>query len=375
MGWDEIVMIIIRKMVFLNSLGKISCILTSFMKYVVGYLLGKLIRPSPMVCLWKDIVWLTICRVGMSWIVLVCYFVEGYPDSRLCSPPLYHRLPFSVDCFNLVSDNNFETTDRYRPFFAVQFSGSIIVLANWSDILNQFFGIIYFFKGMFKPPCAHLFVIAHAGLRCVACAVDVGFGAYGCYWDYHGHWWRWIASTFPVTWREKMQGSLLSRKDWMVRVMLQHCNTGQVHVCRTQQTHRFFHVFFLRQSIVHSMWFEWSICIDLVLTYIMLPGVTHPCESKELCTLMHVCMCVLLTSIAGWLQRKWCSRVNVFMSSLSVFLFFEVVHVQKVSPNADNLQNITAGITGIYHIFASLCTTLHKDAHICKRKALLLSTL
>ena len=48
--------------------------------HVIGYLLGKLIRPSPMVCLWKDIVWLTICRVGMSWLVLVCYFVEGYPD-------------------------------------------------------------------------------------------------------------------------------------------------------------------------------------------------------------------------------------------------------------------------------------------------------
>ena len=124
-----------------------------------------------------------------------------------------------------------------------------------------------------------------------------------------------------------------------------------------QQTHRFFHVFFFRrQSIVHSKSFEWSICIDLVLTYVMLPGVTHPCECKERCTLMHVCMWVLLTSIAGWLQRKWCRRVNVFMSSLSVFLFFQVVHVQKVSPNdpnADNLQNITAGITGIYHIFAS----------------------
>ena len=35
----------------------------------------------------------------------------------------------------------------------------------------------------------------------------------------------------------------------------------------------------------------------------MLPGVTHPCECKELCTLMHACMWVLLTSIAGRLER------------------------------------------------------------------------
>ena len=39
-------------------------------------------------------------------------------------------------------------------------------------------------------------------------------------------------------------------------------------------------------------------------TYTMLPRVTRPCECKELCTLMHVCMCVLLTSIAGWCKEN-----------------------------------------------------------------------
>ena len=156
--------------------------------------------------------------------------------------------------------------------------------------------------------------------------------------------------------------------------MLQHCNTGQVHVCRKQQTHRFFHVFFFpRQSIVHSMSFEWSICIDLVLTYVMLPGVTHPCECKERCTLMHVCMWVLLTSIAGGLQRKWCRRVNVFMSSLSVFLLFQVVHVQKF-PLMQTICRISLQVSPAYiiysHHFARLYTkmpTFARGKHYCSR--------
>ena len=109
--------------------------------HVIGYLLGKLIRPSPMVCLWKDIVWLTICRVSMSWLVLVCYFVEGYPDCVVHHDITVTYLELIASTWPLIAILGPQmATGR---FFAVQFSGSII-MANRSDILNQFFGITYF---------------------------------------------------------------------------------------------------------------------------------------------------------------------------------------------------------------------------------------
>ena len=57
--------------------------------------------------------------------------------------------------------------------------------------------------------------------------------------------------------------------------------------------------FFLRQSIVHSMSFGWSICINLVLTYIMLHGVTHPCECMHVGAIDLYCRAVGKTHGAG----------------------------------------------------------------------------